>query len=290
MCDCYNRYARFYEAVVRRVAVTTALWQSIGFTHGVLNTDNVSILGLTIDYGPFHFADEFDENMVANASDDEHRYSYGRQPAVMQENLRHLLTAMTSLMSSEEFRDAESALKCYREIYWQQYIRALRRKLGLSSVERTDSDEMLISELMSIMSDQKADFTATFRQLSDTSLHALLRAKSKNVKHLPWALQQLLQHVRFNSWLVRYAERLKQAGVSDSKRRSLMQRANPYYVLRNWMAEQAIDRAESNDFNTISLLQTVLRRPFEKQRVAELMGYSGRPPLWSRNITVSCSS
>jgi len=270
--------------------VTTALWQSVGFAHGVLNTDNVSILGLTIDYGPFRFADEFDENMLPNSSDDERRYSYSRQPAVMEENLHHLLHALSALMTCEEYRKAESALENFRAIYWREYMQVFRRKIGLPAVQITDDDETLILELLSMMSDQKADFTATFRQLSDISLHALLKVKSRSMKLLPWALQQLTQHVRFSSWLVHYARRLKQAGVSDSERHSVMQRANPHYVLRNWMAQQAIDRAETNDFSMIHLLQSVLSRPFEEQTVAELMGFSGRPPLWSKNITVSCSS
>jgi len=290
MCDCHSRYARFFEAVVKRVAVTTALWQSVGFAHGVLNTDNVSILGLTIDYGPFRFADEFDENMIPNSSDDDGRYSYSRQPTVMEENLHHLLTALSCLMTSEEYRDAENALKSYKAVYLQEYMQAFRRKIGLSSVEIADEDETLITQLLAIMSDQKADFTATFRQLSDILLHALLKVKHKNMKHLPWALQQLARHSSFNSWLVQYAQRLKQANVSDSERRSVMQWTNPRYVLRNWMAQQAINRAETNDFSMIHSLQTILRRPFKEQTAAELMGYSSRPPLWSRNISVSCSS
>jgi len=169
-------------------------------------------------------------------------------------------------------------------------MQAFQRKLGLSSVQLANEDETLISQLLSIMADQKADFTATFRQLSDISLHALLKMKSKNVKNLPWALQQLAQHSSYSSWLVRYAKRLKQTGVSDSERRSVMQRANPHYVLRNWMAQQAINAAETNDFSIIHLLQTILTKPFEEQSAAELMGYSSRPPLWFRNITVSCSS
>jgi len=290
MCACHNRYARFFEAVLKRVAMTTALWQSVGFVHGVLNTDNVSILGLTIDYGPFRFADEFDENMVPNSSDDERRYSYSRQPAVMEENLRHLLTALSRLMTSDERRDAEDVLKRYKAIYQQEYVLAFQHKLGLAGVEIADDNETLISQLLSIMADQRADFTATFRQLSDISLHALLRVKSKGMKRLPWALQQLVQHSHFSSWLARYAERLKRAGVSDLERQSVMKRANPRYVLRNWMAQQAISRAEIDDFSVIHLLQATLRRPFDKQSAAEMMGYSSRPPLWSRNITVSCSS
>jgi len=275
---------------VKRVAVTTALWQSIGFVHGVLNTDNVSILGLTIDYGPFQFADEFDEDLIPNSSDDEGRYSYSRQPAVMEENLQHLLTAMSSLMTSEQYRYAKNAMNSYKAVYQQEYVRTFRRKIGLTNSPISDDDEMLISQLLSIMADQKADFTATFRQLSIVPLKALIKVKSKNVKRLPWALQQLMQHYGFSSWLVLYAQRLNQAGVSDSERRSVMQRANPCYVLRNWMAQRAIDRAETNDFSVIQSLQTILRRPFEEQSAAELMGYSSRPPLWSKNITVSCSS
>jgi len=200
MSDCCNMYARFFEAVVSRVAVTTALWQSIGFAHEVLSTDSVSILGLTIDYGPFRFADEFDENMLPNSSDDERRYSYSRQPAVMEENLHHLLHALSTLMIPEEYREAKSALGNFRAIYGQEYMQAFRRKIGLSTVETTVDDEVLISELLSIMSDQRADFTATFGQLSVVSLRALLKVnKSINLKAVPWALQQLAQHVHFSS-------------------------------------------------------------------------------------------
>jgi len=290
VCECHSRYARFFEAVMRRVAVTTARWQSVGFAHGVLNTDNVSILGLTVDYGPFRFADEFDENMTPNFSDDEHHYSYRRQPAVMEENLRHLLTALSCLMTAHEYIDAENALKSYKAVYRHEYMRAFRPKIGLSTIMNAGDDEMLISQLLSMMSDQKADFTATFRQLSDISLRALIKLRSKYVERLPWALQQLMQHPSFSRWLTRYAKHLKKAGVSESERRSVMRRANPNYVLRNWMAQQAIDRAEDNDFSTIHSIQTILRRPFQKQVVAELMGYSSRPPLWSTNLTVSCSS
>jgi len=285
-----HRYARFFEAVMRHVARTTALWQSVGFAHGVLNTDNVSILGLTIDYGPFRFADEFDENMTPNFSDDEHRYSYNQQPAVMEKNLCHLLTALSSLMTAEEYRDAENVLKSYKAVYWQEYIRAFRHKIGLSGDRNADDDGTPISQLLSVMSDQKADFTATFRQLSDISLHALLKLKSKGAEHLPWALQQIVHHPNFSSWLTQYVVHLRKAGISDSQRRLVMERANPHYVLRNWMAQEAINRAEANDFSAIHSIQTILRRPFEKQAIAELMGYSSRPPLWSRNITVSCSS
>jgi len=275
---------------VKRVASTTALWQSVGFVHGVLNTDNVSILGLTIDYGPFRFADEFDEDMVPNVSDDERHYSYCRQPAVMQENLSHLLTALSRLMTSDEYRDAERVLRSFMTVYQQEYMHAFRRKIGLSGAKIAGEDEGLISQLLSFMDNQHADFTATFRQLSDIPLHALMKAKNKNVKYLPWALQQLVQHPHFSSWLAQYTQRLNHAGVSDLERRLVMQHANPQYVLRNWMAQQAIARAENNDFSTISSLLAVLRRPFEEQSAAELMGYSSRPPLWSRNITISCSS
>ena len=188
MCECCSRYARFFEAVMKRVAVTTAMWQSIGFVHGVLNTDNVSILGLTIDYGPFQFADEFDENMTPNFSDDEHRYRYSQQPAVMEENLRHLLTALSNLMTSEEYTDAENALRSYKAVYWREYVRAFRPKIGLSTESNADDDEIMITQLLSIMSDQKADFTASFRQLSDISLQALIKLKSKHVEHLPLSL------------------------------------------------------------------------------------------------------
>lgn len=293
MCDFCKRYVRFFEAVVKRIAMTTALWQSIGFAHGVLNTDNVSILGLTIDYGPFRFADEFDENMVPNSSDDEHRYSYSRQPAVMEQNLRHLLSALSSLMTPEEYEEARNALRRYRTVYQQQRLRAFHRKIGLEKVETTDDDDgdgILVSQLLSIIADQKADFTATFRQLSDITLRALFRVKRTNAERLPWALQQIVKHRHFSDWLDQYARRLKRAGVSDLERRSVMQRANPHYVLRNWMVQLAIDRAETNDFSMIHSLQTILRTPFQKQSMAELMGFSSRPPLWSRNITVSCSS
>ncbi|XP_062423585.1 protein adenylyltransferase SelO-like [Rhea pennata] len=266
-----NRYLEFFSAVVLETANLIALWMSVGFAHGVCNTDNFSLLSITIDYGPFGFMDSYDPNFVPNTSDDERRYKIGNQANVGLFNLNKLLQALKPLLDPRQ-----------KQIFTELF----KRKLGL--LGENEEDNYLIAFLLNLMEDVKADFTMTFRQLSEITEDQLKKL------HIPeefWALQDLAKHKLFSEWVTMYLLRLnRNKDDSDIKRRKRMATVNPRYVLRNWIAESAIQKANLNDFSEVHLLQQVLQHPFHKQQAAEKAGYSVRPPDWARDLKVSCSS
>lgn len=286
-----RRYAAFFSAVLQRNARMTALWHGVGFVHGVLNTDNMSILGLTIDYGPFRFVDHYDPDLVSNGSDDEGRYRLSRQPRVVEENLAYLLTALSTIMSRDELSEASSSLRQFADTYRVERTLVFMKKIGLVNVRIDDGDEELVNSLLEMMSDQRTDFTATFSQMSELSIKRLaLIACSTSAEGPHWAVQQLAEHRDFKHWINKYRDRLSRSNVSDCQRRKIMRRTNPRYVLRNWMAQDAIQEAENGDFTRLRTLHSILGDPFTYQWEAEYLGYADRPPAWAYNITLTCSS
>lgn len=293
-----SRYAAFFAAVVNQTAEMIAQWQGVGFTHGVCNTDNFSLLSLTIDYGPFGFMEQCDLDFVPNTSDDEGRYRYQYQPSVGYYNLMKLLEAMKSLLKEETAKfEAERALLLYAAAFNDAFLRLMAEKLGLEGIEDVQQVEVLVTGLLRMMEDQKTDFTMTFRELSEITMVELVTDK------LPgdyWALPRLLAHDAWRAWLLHYhsvsvslAARTIEfiASYAEGLRRERLQKRNPRYVLRNWMAEEAIRKAEvSGDFSIIHKLHRVLRNPFRVQREAEESGYSHPPPPWAHELRVSCSS
>ncbi|RMX49440.1 hypothetical protein pdam_00013344 [Pocillopora damicornis] len=260
-------------------------WQSVGFAHGVCNTDNFSLLSITIDYGPFGFMDDFNPDFVPNTSDDEGRYSYKNQPNVGFFNLEKLLQALKPLI--EDYSEGEKVLWSYVDRFNQRFLSIFRRKLGL--LYEDENDEMLIHSFLWIMSSTHADFTMAFRELSEVSLHDV---NSNRLPRETWALKQLQTHKNWGDWLAHYVDRSRLYSDTnvDKARRKQMQEVNPRYVLRNWMAESAIQKAERNDFSEVRQLLEVLKLPFTKQEVAENLGYSSQPPEWASHLRVSCSS
>ena len=262
--------------VVHRTAELVARWQSVGFCHGVMNTDNMSILGLTIDYGPYGFLDGFDWNHVCNHSDDGGRYAYNRQPGIAHWNLYCLGQAMLPLMEMEE---AEAALHKFEPAFETAYATLMRAKLGLRTGE--EGDAKLIEDVLGLMQASRTDFTLFFRSLSmfDTASDA------RNEK----MRDQFVEREAFDAWAKRYGERLLREGSVGAERRDRMDLVNPAYVLRNWMAEEAIQRARDNrDYTLIEELRVMLSDPFSEQ--AGMERYAGHPPGWAGSISVSCSS
>ncbi|CAI5788900.1 Selenoprotein O [Podarcis lilfordi] len=281
-----NRYLAFFSRVVSETAGLIALWMSVGFAHGVCNTDNFSLLAITIDYGPFGFMDSYDPDFVPNTSDDERRYKIGNQANVGLFNLNKLLQALNPLLAPRQKQLASQILGEYPEQYYKRFTELFKAKLGL--LGDNEDDKYLIAFLLKLMEDTKADFTMTFRELSEISEDQL---KSISIPKEFWALQDVAKHKLFSSWVVLYLLRLKRnPGDSDSKRSKRMTSINPRYVLRNWMAESAAQKAERNDFSEVHLLQQVLQHPFQRQAMAERAGYAQRPPAWAKYIKVSCSS
>ncbi|XP_059828031.1 protein adenylyltransferase SelO-like isoform X1 [Hypanus sabinus] len=281
-----DKYLEFFSQVVTDTAHLITHWMSVGFAHGVCNTDNFSILSITIDYGPFGFMDDYDPNFVPNTSDDEGRYKIGNQANIGRYNLDKLRKALNPLLDPMQQQLAEQILKGYPDRYQTKFVEIFKAKLGLPGFDYNDN--YLIASLLKLMEDTRADFTMTFRQLSEITKKHL---EVNNISQEYWALQDLAKHEKFLDWINLYLLRLKRNTVdSDEARRIRMQTVNPRYILRNWMAESAIKKSERNDFSEVHQLQKILRHPFTKQTEAERAGYSSRPPPWAKDVRVSCSS
>ncbi|MBE0550642.1 MAG: YdiU family protein [Rubrivivax sp.] len=269
-------YAGLLEAVTRRTAALLAQWQAVGFCHGVMNTDNMSILGLTIDYGPFGFMDAFDPGHVCNHSDHQGRYAYARQPAVALWNLHALAQALLPLIDDSDA--ALAALEPYKTAYPRALLAALRAKLGLRA-ER-EEDEALVDDLLRLMARDRADFTITFRRLATFGTES--GAANAAVRDL------FIDREAFDAWSARYAARLRAETSIDADRAAGMNRVNPKFVLRNHLAEAAIQRAREGDFSEVQRLAQVLQHPCDEQPEHE--ADAGLPPAWAQQLEVSCSS
>lgn len=261
LSDDERPYLAFLREVTERTGELVALWQSIGFVHGVLNTDNMSILGLTIDYGPYGFLDRFDPNFTPNLTDaDGRRYAFRSQPEVGQWNLVQLANALliAELVTKEE---AEEVLTKYSLVLSQTYSQRMAAKLGLKTADRT-----LSSEFMQLMYNAGGDFTNTFRALGkiastgddESSIPAPLRA-ALSYELTPEAEAAWLQ------WLRVYRLRLREEGVPDEQRRRQQDAVNPKFIPRQHLLQVAIEAAELGDYSEVRLLQEVLRRPYEEQ-------------------------
>ncbi|XP_034562823.1 protein adenylyltransferase SelO-1, mitochondrial-like [Notolabrus celidotus] len=281
-----DKYLVFYSTVVNETAHLIAHWMSVGFAHGVCNTDNFSLLSITIDYGPFGFMESYNPDFVPNTSDDAGRYRIGAQADVGLFNLEKLLVALNPVLSRKQQREAKMILKGYGEIYQFRIQQLFKAKLGLLGEEEED-DGYLIAFLLKMMEDTRSDFTMTFRQLSEVSDQQLHHWNFTQM----WALEDLSSHELFSDWLNLYLLRLsRQQNEGEVDRQNRMKNVNPRYVLRNWMAESAIRKAENNDFSEVELLHRILSSPFVTQETAEEAGYAARPPQWARRVKVSCSS
>ncbi|XP_068843619.1 protein adenylyltransferase SelO-like isoform X3 [Capricornis sumatraensis] len=281
-----NRYVDFFSIVVFETAQLIALWMSVGFAHGVCNTDNFSLLSITIDYGPFGFMEAYNPDFVPNTSDDERRYKIGNQANIGMFNLNKLLQAINPLLNPRQKQLATQILKEYPVLYYTRFRELFKAKLGL--LGKSEGDDDLIAFLLHLMEKTEADFTMTFRQLSEITQSQL---QELVISQEFWALKMISKHKLFPAWVSQYLSRLKSnISDSDSERRKRMTAVNPRYVLKNWMAESAVQKAERNDFSEVHLLQQVLRHPFQKHSAAERAGYSSPTPSWARDLRVSCSS
>ena len=265
------RYANLINHTVTETAKMIAHWQAVGFAHGVMNTDNMSILGDTIDYGPFGFLDVYNPNFICNHSDANGRYSFKNQPSVGLWNLNALATSLMTLLPSETL---VAALKNYEPTFLTHYRDLMATKLGLA--QYTDSDESLINQLLTLMEENQVDYTLFFRQLCHFS------DEDQAVRDL------FVDRDAFDAWATLYGQRLSQQPLSHKDRSRAMLQTNPKYILRNYMAQAVIEKAEQGDYSEVNLLLKVLQSPFEEHPKAE--HYAGLPPDWAEAISVSCSS
>ncbi|RJG06044.1 YdiU family protein [Noviherbaspirillum cavernae] len=276
LCDAANPYHALLSEVTRRTAHLIAQWQAVGFMHGVMNTDNMSILGQTIDYGPFGFMEAFDIRHICNHSDPQGRYSYQMQPRIGEWNCYALGQALLPLVGDVE--TTKDALQVYQPEYERTLSQLLHAKLGLQSVDV--DDDGLIDAMFILMQNNHVDFTLFFRRLGD------LRIDDPSQDE---ALRDLfLDRPAFDAWAVQYRTRLRQENRRDAERKAAMHAVNPKYVLRNYLAQVAIEKAQNKDFSEIARLLDVLEKPFDEQPENEK--YANLPPDWASQLEVSCSS
>jgi serine/tyrosine/threonine adenylyltransferase len=274
-------YHALFTAISGRNARCVAHWQAVGFCHGVLNSDNISALGLTMDYGPFGFLDHTALDHICNHTDSGGRYAYHRQPKIMHWNMACLANAMVPLVEMESpGEDAadllRAALSTFPPEYESKWLALFREKLGLQTAVAEDMD--LIEALLQLMHANRADFTNVFRSLSTVQ---------KMDAHSDWR-DQFLDRDAADAWLMQYRARLMQESSSDSERAALMNRVNPKFILRNHLAQRAIEMAQQDDFSEVNRLQRILSRPFDEQ--PEFEQYASAPLPDEVVSDLSCSS
>ncbi len=291
-------YLKWFTEVCERTADMIVHWQRVGFVHGVMNTDNMSILGLTIDYGPYGWLEDYDPNWTPNTTDaTNRRYRFGQQSNIAHWNLGQLANAIYPLI--EEVDPLEEALKHYEKCFDQGWNKMMAAKLGLNNF-RPDLDDDLFSELFQVISLVETDMTIFFRKLADIDCidHSLKQATDDQL------IEPLLDayydpenimdsfKTRIANWIRTYIERVREDDHDYQARRELMNSVNPKYVFRNYLAQLAIDKAEEGDFSMVNELLELFRRPYDEQPDQEQ--FAVKRPDWARQRAgcsmLSCSS
>jgi len=278
-----NPYLQLFLAISTRNARLVAQWQSVGFCHGVLNSDNISALGLTIDYGPFGFLDSFQIDHICNHSDQGGRYAYHRQPQIMHWNMACLASALLPLVALDHSEDdaksiLTSALDEFSTVYKLTWQSLFRKKLGLMTEQ--EEDIKLVERLLQAMHDSKVDFTNLFRSLGSINSNAPIHSISIR--------DDFIDRNAFDVWLKDYLARLKLESTDDRTRKLQMDAINPKYILRNHLAQIAIEKAQMKDFSEIGVLLKLLESPYDEHEAYN--SYAAPPPPDLSAIEVSCSS
>lgn len=267
-----DRYYKLFCEIVDRTAALIAQWQGIGFNHGVMNTDNMSVAGLTIDYGPYAMLDDFDYGHVCNHTDRAGRYAYSQQPNVSYWNLTMLSRALSPIVSPERMQQKLDDYGAF--LYPDAYIDVMRDKLGLALKE--DDDIELIKELVGALQECIVDYTLFFRTLSryDGNRSPMLDI--------------VVDRDALSEWLDLYDARLSKETRLQPQRQEAMLKRNPKYVLKNYMLQEAIALAEKGDFSMVETLLHIARHPFNE--LPEYERFAGDTPDEHKNVRLSCSS
>ena len=288
-------YARWFEEICRRTAVMVSEWMRVGFVHGVMNTDNMSILGLTIDYGPYGWLEGYELGWTPNTTDGEgKRYCYGNQPNIAQWNLVRLANALLPLIS--DTAALEKGLATFADTFVAASDQMLNAKLGLSALDR-DGDKALLTDMFALLQQAETDMTLFFRNLArvpvvDVVDDALL-APLLDAFYVAEVLAPDTPHRgRLLAWLRRYTARVRADSLAPAERIARMNAANPKYVLRNYLAQTAIDALAEGDASVLERLMKVMQRPYDEQ--PEHNELAARRPEWARHkagcSALSCSS
>ena len=257
-------YTDLFEKIVFSTAALIAKWQAFGFAHGVMNTDNMSILGETFDFGPFGFLDEYNPGFICNHSDHSGRYAFNNQPSIGLWNCHALAAALKDHIEIERTKEI---INSYESFFYDELTAIFRRKLGLT-IEQSD-DLKLIEAFLSWMQKNKKDYTITFRAFTKDP-------------------DTLFEDVEGKTWYKQYQHRLSLEQISPEKRKKMMAQANPKFVLRNYLAQEAIQDAEKSDFTKLKNLLKVLKKPYDEN--LEFEDFANAPPEWGKKLEISCSS
>lgn len=283
-------YIKFFQEITNRSLEMVVHWQRVGFVHGVMNTDNMSILGLTIDYGPYGWLEGYDHGWTPNTTDSQFkRYRYGAQPEIVQWNLLQLANALYPLIL--DAKPLEKIVNGYRDDYEREYLKMMGQKLGLKNILKSDHE--LIEKLETLLQTSETDMTIFFRNLSGFNKNQC-GAWFKVVAEAFYVKNQITGEIadKWTQWFEQYAERLQSELLSDSQRKKLMNSVNPKYVLRNYMAQMAIDKANEGDYALINELFNLIRKPYDEQ--PENQKWFAKRPEWARHKVgcsmLSCSS
>ena len=263
-----NIYEEFFKSVVEQTACMIAQWQACGFSHGVMNTDNMSILGETFDYGPYGFMEDYFPSYICNHSDHQGRYAFKNQPYIGLWNCSALGHALSSLISEESQGEI---LKTYESIFQNKLAELYRKKLGFTKLRNDDA--LLIQGLLDIMESEKLDYTNTFRNLTQAVTEVKTNELDSDVAM---------------SWIKSFQERHSKESISIPEKLLLMNANNPKYILRNYMAQEAIEAAENSDFSALETLIEVISSPYDGLKKFE--HFSNRSPDWAKDLEISCSS
>jgi uncharacterized protein YdiU (UPF0061 family) len=282
-------YKEWYHEVCRRTGRLMSDWMRLGFVHGVMNTDNMSVLGLTIDYGPYGWLEGYDPAWTPNTTDaGTRRYCYGNQPQIGLWNLARFAEALLPLIPKE---DLEAGLEVYGNVYQESYSRALAQKLGLTAFNQ-EGDQALLTELFQVLNGVETDFTLFFRGLSSVAEDAVDSSLAAPLRRAFYSEPSPEHLGRVTAWLRQYCARAKREGVPAAERARRMNSVNPKYVPRNYLAQQAIDAMAEGDASVLERLMQVLARPYDEQ--PENDDLADTRPEWARHkpgcAALSCSS
>lgn len=280
-----DKYAQLLQFTTDKTAQLMAQWQSVGFAHGVMNTDNMSIIGETLDYGPYGFLDDYEPGFICNHSDHTGRYAFDRQPSIGLWNLNALAHALSPLIDSKAI---QAILQSYEATLVKTFSTLMRQKLGLTS--QTKDDQSLCAGLLGLMAEAKADYTTVFRQLCDfnSEINMSTESGANNELSAQFAKTDHLQK-RWRDWSQDYARRLQQEQSNDSERQQAMKQVNPKFIARNYLLQNAINKAQTEkDYTEIDTLFKLLQTPFDEHPDYE--EYAKPSPEWGKHLSISCSS
>ena len=269
--DSETKYKDFYFELVDKSAKMVSLWQSVGFMHGVLNTDNTSVIGVTLDYGPFAFMDKFEKHNICNHTDSQGRYSYANQPSIIQWNLKVLAVTLQGIVAKEELDEIN---EMFMFLYTKYYYEQMSKKLGLVDGSNTNSHKLL-DGLLDILEECEIDYTNFFYILS------IYTSKDE-------VLELTLKKDILNTWFDKYNNICQEQDISKEERQEQMSKINPKYVLKNYMIQEAIDKANDDDFSLVEDLLKVAQNPYKNYEA--MNKYVKNTPSELSNLRLSCSS